>query len=109
MGVERHDVRKNSAESERLRRIAKRIDERVVPTSALANVVESALQIGIGFLKTGEHARRRAVGRGGSVDVRHGASSQGGAPNFLRENDVFQQLPQSLCRFPPRQNLYDRL
>src|SRR5262249_49943268 len=65
MRVECHDMGEDAAEREGFSRFAQRVDERIIPGGALANVAENAMQFGIGHFESLQHRLRERCDLGG--------------------------------------------
>ena len=91
MRVECHDMGEDAAVCEGLRRFAQGVDESIVPTGAVSDVPENAMQFDICLFEPLHHRLRSALRLGRAIHI-HISSGQRRGPDFLGEDDVFQQL-----------------
>src|SRR5882757_3620816 len=103
MRVECHDMGEDAAEREGLSRFAQSVDKRIVPGGAVSDVPENTMQFSIGLFESLQHRLRGTLRLGRAVHI-HIGSGQRGGPDFFREDNVFQKLPQGLIRLPPGQH-----
>src|SRR5215831_794398 len=106
MGVKGHDMGEDTAEGEGLRWFAESVDERVIPGGAVSNVTQDTMQIGVRLFQPLQHRSGGAL-RFWRIHICTGPG-EGGGPDFFGEDNVFQQLPESLVRLTPREQFYNR-
>ena len=92
MRIERHDMGEDTAEREGLGWLAERVDKSVIPRGAISDLTQNTMQFSVGLFKPLQHGFWRTLGFRRAVHIHFGAGQRGG-PDFLREDNVLQELP----------------